>query len=138
MTDNIIGIENSTGQIGLTVRQEDLPPDSFAIHFSFPKEDTFKVRDAAAQWNLNPLSKARFLLPGHPLTMETLVRNAGNVALDSMTHIESKILSSGFNLRWVGRDSVPSLTLGGDTLISYPNQANLTLPGQYYFNTAPG
>lgn len=133
--DVMVGMENSTGLIGLTVQADSLPGDSFAIKFIYPKVDSFQVSDMTTVWNHNPASKSFFIKPGDTIHMRSMVRNAGNTPFTGDVLVEGKVLSQGQNLRWVEVDTLDGLAAATDTLIHFSHPCMLALPGQYYCNT---
>lgn len=134
-TDVVVGIENSSGLIGLMPLADSLPGDSSCFHFVYPKVDSFLVSDMYAVWNGAPGSKGFFVKPGDTIHMRSHVTNAGNAPFSDTVIVEGKVLNQGFNLRWVERDTLTGFPVGGDTTIDFSHPCILSLPGHYYANT---
>ncbi|MEM7035776.1 MAG: T9SS type A sorting domain-containing protein, partial [Bacteroidota bacterium] len=130
----VVGIENSTGQIGLQPYLEAVPPDSYAIKFVPPTQDTFEVRDAAAIWNLNAENRGKIVVVGDSLELNTVVDNVGNVTLDSMVEVRARVTRPGGNLVWSETDTLDSMAAAVPIPIQWDTKAVLTLPGQHFYN----
>lgn len=86
-----IGIENLTGQIGIsnfysnTGLPADYPPNNTAIKFYYPQTVTFQVHDMGMAGVQNPNSQGIFILTGDTLDAWMRMRNAGNQVEASYT-----------------------------------------------------
>lgn len=80
---NSIGIENSTGNIGLQYLRDGMPfsnqiHDSLAIRFFRPAPSSFTMHDVKVLNILNDRSGAIFLCPGDSVRFWAKTKNAGN------------------------------------------------------------
>lgn len=73
-----IGIENLTGQIGISTHFGVYPPANYAIKFDYPDSISYSVHDLAIAGVQNSISGGFFMLPGDTLRPWLAVRNAGN------------------------------------------------------------
>lgn len=135
LTDVVVGIENSSGLIGLMALADSLPGDSTCFRFLYPQVDSFLVSDMVANWNAVPGSKGFFVLPGDTIHMRSNIVNAGNNAFADTILVEAKVLSQGQNLRWVDRDTLAGFAAGGDSTIAFSHPCILSQPGHFYSNT---
>ena len=133
--DLIIGIEDPLGTNGLQLYQETFPPDSFAIEFIYPKEDTFEVIDAGAVANLNPQSKGQIFFTENDIPLNSTLANLGNTPFQSDLIVQHKVLNRQFQLQWQKTDTVMPIPVGGDSLFEFVYPMGLTDPGQYYFES---
>lgn len=76
--DVAIGIENVTGQLGISCYDGTYPPNNYAIKFYYPDVITFQVHDLGMAGVQNSLSEGVFLLTGDPLDGFLRVGNTGN------------------------------------------------------------
>lgn len=90
--ESAIGIENVTGQVGLTYFADGSPPgriyhDSLAIQFIPPDTTTFAASDVGIFHAMNDKSGGIFLLNSQPTTLWAKVKNFGNSAVGSFDMI---------------------------------------------------
>jgi Secretion system C-terminal sorting domain len=135
LTDVVVGIENSSGLIGLTALADSLPGDSSCFRFIYPGVDSFLVSDMVANWNNVPGSKGFFVLPGDTIPMRSNVANAGNNAFSDSIFVVAKVLSQGQNLRWSSKDSLYGIGAGADTTIDFSHPCILSQPGHFFSTT---
>jgi hypothetical protein len=128
-----IGIENSTGQVGLQHSYDMYPPEAYAVKFYYPQGSTFSVSDASASYCNNPETGALFLSKnGAPFTMTAQVSNTGNVSLSSF-NTDMRVLNSS-NIVQVSQTVASSaLATGASEIISSTNTFNPTTAGTYRF-----
>ncbi len=133
--DMVIGIENSTGNIGLQVYNDAMPPlTNFAIRFDYPPVVLLSVPDLTSNWNENVNNKGVFI-PTGSFDMVSNLKNVGNTNISTSTtynaNIRTTALVSVANSSFI----LPSIAAGDDTTILFPNMANILVPGEYYFET---
>ncbi|MFN8395804.1 MAG: T9SS type A sorting domain-containing protein [Bacteroidia bacterium] len=135
--DMEIGIENITGNIGLEVYNEALPPDNFAVKFYYPATVTFQVPDATPKWNANADNAGQFYIAGSNATAQDMVANIANVGNAAIT---SNITAAG-DIRLPGSSSAfwtsstslsTGLAAGDDSTVTFPTQVTFTVPNQHY------
>lgn len=134
--DDVVGIENNTGNIGLSSIIDVLPPDSFTVKFYYPTTVTFAVTDGGVDWNNNEKSAGIFIKSQlDTLTLTTNIKNFGNQALGSFSVKDTVYNSSGSPVT-TGTYTVPPLTAGNDTLVTFSNTFIAPTVGTYRYNTA--
>lgn len=130
-----IGMENITGNIGLEVLNETVPPDNFAIKFYYPGTVTFQVPDATPAWNANVDNGGQIFFAGSNVNLQTNIANVGNADITSSITINGQLQNLAFSTIWTDQASLPSgLATGTDTTITFSTSAGLPNPGQYYYN----
>lgn len=108
----VVGIENVTGNIGLTVSNNTLPAASTAVKFFYPDSVTLSVPDVAPVWVQNDISGGFFAINNALLTGQSLVSNVGNTNLTGNTSATLNILDNVSSLVHSETQSVPPLPLG--------------------------
>ncbi len=78
ISDVVVGIENSTGNIGLSVFNDSVPPNNYAIKFTYPQTPLIDVIDPQPDWAQNDASAAEFYLVSDDIYVSTRVSNSGN------------------------------------------------------------
>ncbi len=144
LTDYLsIGIENSSGVIGLQHSFNTYPVSGYAIKFYYPASTTFIVSDAATIYNNNPDNGALFLSKdGNPFTMNTRVSNSGNQTLDtvpvfmrtvnSSNVIQAQQNDTAFNLAPQQNADFTSLSLFSPTVAgTYSFKTSTSLSGDF-------
>lgn len=76
--DQLIGIENNNGQVGLEHSHDTYAPSNYAVLFEYPDVVTYVVHDMAAMASANANSEGFFVLNGETVQPWGLVKNAGN------------------------------------------------------------
>lgn len=119
LADLTVGIENSTGNIGLQCYSDMPPPAVFAIRFDPPNVPLITVPDAKANWNQNVSNKAEILVANGANPLLVSVKNAGNVDLTTATNSVLNITTvpGGANV-YTFNQSVPTLAQGAEAQIT--------------------
>lgn len=86
--ETAIGIENVSGQVGLSYLNDELPParlyhDSLAIQFIPPDSTSYSATDVGILHGMNDKSGGIFRLNGQSTTLWAKVKNFGNVTVGS-------------------------------------------------------
>lgn len=84
--ETAIGIENVSGQVGLSYLNDENPPtrlyhDSLAIKFTPPDSTTYTATDVGIYHAMNDKSGGIFVLNGQTTTLWAKVKNFGNVSV---------------------------------------------------------
>lgn len=132
--DIAIGIENSTGTVGLAAYLDVMPSGNFTIKYYYPTTVTYAVTDGGMNWNGNKTNGAVFIKSGVPYTLEANVRNYGNQPLSSFS-VNDTVFSNALAPLTGGQVAVPSLAVQTDTSVTFPNQFTPAAAGTYRFNT---
>lgn len=133
--DNIIGIENVSGALGLQVAADSLPRDSSTVKFYFPASSTYQVVDGGINWNGNPSSGGVFTISqGSPVALDANIRNFGNQRLGSFT-VQDSVLNGSQVSQSTGQLTIPVLVAGRDTSVTFPNTFSAPSAGTYTFVT---
>lgn len=130
----VVGIENSTGLIGLQPLIEVVPADSFAIRFYYPLVDSFEVRDASAVWSMNEEGKGTFFLTGDSLNILGSINNAGNAQIDTSVVVEARMRTESQVTLWLESDTLDSLPAATPLQVQYTQGPFLAQEGQFFVN----
>ena len=133
--DLMVGIENLTGDIGLQVYQEVVPPDNYAIKFYYPDPVTYTIKDAGPQWNQNVESKGQFVLAQSNFNLQTGVSNFGNADINSDVELIGSLTDLNGTQVFIDYDTLPNLAAGAINTVVFSESANLA-EGQYVFETS--
>ncbi len=136
--DMEIGIENITGNIGLEVFNEALPPDNYAVKFYYPATVTFQVPDATPAWNGNDANAGQFFICGANASAQNMIANVANVGNANITNniaIAGDIrLPGGSTAFWTSSTALASgLASGADSTVTFPAQVTFTVPQHYSY-----
>ncbi len=134
--DLTVGIENSTGAIGLQVHSDATPPANYVIRFDYPATVLLSVQDALPLWNATPTNKAEFVLRNVPYDLVSDIKNGGNTNITTTTTLQATVLNSASATVHSSSGSLPSLAAGDDTIFTYPAPWTPTINGQYTFRSA--
>lgn len=134
--DNVVGMENNTGNIGLSALIDVLPSSLFCVKFYYPDTVTYAVTDGGVNWNYNEKNAGIFIkTQGAPLTLSTSIKNYGNQPLSSFT-VKDTVRNAYGSPVTTGSLTIPSLIMGEDTLVSFTNTFVAPSAGTYSYNTA--
>lgn len=96
--DLVIGIENSTGAIGLTVAQEPNLADNYAIKFYYPEVSLVDVPDISPSYILNERNSAQTISTEDIIEINTQINNSGNVDINSDIEVNVTVSDGGFDV----------------------------------------
>ncbi len=133
--DMTVGIENSTGLIGLQVHSDAIPPSNSVIRFEYPAVVLLSIQDPLPLWNVNTENKAEFIPMNAAFTLTTDYRNSGNTAVSTVINTTATVLDPAGATVHNATASISSLAAGADTIINYPNWIPLT-SGQFSYVTS--
>lgn len=133
--DNVVGIENNTGNLGLSSLIDVLPSSVSTIKFYYPDSVTYAVTDGGVNWNDNDKNAGIFIkAQSTPFPLKTNIKNFGNQSLSSFSVMDTIYNASGTPVS-SGSATVPPLTMGVDTLITLSNTFVAATAGIYSYNT---
>jgi PKD repeat protein len=133
--DNVVGIENNSGSIGIPTMLDQLPADSLTIVYEYPPSTTFAAIDAGMNWNDNARNGAIFLKrTTGVMELKTNVRNYGNQPLGSFT-VNNEVRNASSVVQTNGSYNISALGLGKDSTFTFSNTFNPTAAGTYVYNT---
>lgn len=134
--DMTVGIENSTGAIGLQVHTDAMPPTNYAIKFDYPSVVLIAIQDALPVWNTNSSNAAQFIINTIAFPIVTDIRNGGNTAITSSISLNTNINDAAtFVNVYAGAGSIASLPAGDDSVYTYSTQWTPSLVGSYEMQT---
>lgn len=134
LADMTVGIENSTGNIGLQCYTDINPPSAFAIKFDPPNIPLISVPDAKASWNQNNMNKAEILVMNSSQPITVAVKNAGNVDLTTATNAALNITTvPGGSVVYTDNQSIATMVQGAENQIS-ATSFTPTTAGDYSFS----
>jgi Secretion system C-terminal sorting domain len=136
--DMEIGIENITGNIGLEVLNEAVPPSNYAVKFYYPTVVTFQVPDATPSWNANSDNAGQFFISGTNASAQSMIANVSNVGNANITNniaaagdIRLPGSSSAF---WSSSSAIATgLAAGADSLVTFPVPVTFTTAAHYSY-----
>lgn len=133
-SDIVLGIENSTGAVGLQCyTTEFLPTSNFAIKFFYPPTVLLSVKDIAPIWNQNGGNGGEFFPTGLISALTSDIKNVGNDTVNTTINLTGRIRNLAFTQVYTSSTSLPGLNPGQDSLVTFLPQANVTTAGQYYW-----
>lgn len=133
--DNVVGIENNSGTLGLSSLIDQMPTNTSTRKFYYPTTVTYAVTDGGMLWNGNDKSGGYFIQALlDTVALSAKVKNFGNQNLSSFTVKDTVINSTGAGITG-GVKTVPSLAAGNDTLVNFTNTFIAPAAGTYRFNT---
>ena len=135
--DIVVGIENSTGTLGLGPMIDIMPAGNFTIKFYYPSTVTYAVTDGGMEWNGNEKNGGIFIKNGGTLPLKAMVRNTGNQVLSSFTVRDTVIQSTTLAAITSGSSVVPAgLAAQATSLVTFPNSFTPASTGTYQLNTS--
>lgn len=132
-TDLVIGIENSTGAVGLECWREIMPPSLYAIKFKYPPVPLLSVRDLTPLWNQNEGNAGEFYPAGLIPTLQSRVKNVGNTSFTNTSTFNGNLRNLSFASVYTSARTLPTMAAGQDSLLIYSPQAIVNTAGQYYW-----
>ncbi len=129
-TDVAVGIENLTGDIGLMVISDAIPPSNSATKFYYPDVVTFSVQDLASSWVQNEKSTGNFYLPYDEINFTANISNTGNTDISSETTAELNLRDAAFDVVHSSAQTFASLATGESTELNFESFTNLPA-GEY-------
>jgi hypothetical protein len=132
-----VGIENLTGNIGLEVLNETLPPNMFVVKFIPPAVPLIQIPDATPNWVANNENAGQFYQLGVAVTLETEIKNVGNG--DITNDITATATVRDLTLATVYNATATvagGLTVGSTSVEQFSPTFTAPSDGQYYFKVA--
>ncbi|MEQ8522329.1 MAG: PKD domain-containing protein [Vicingaceae bacterium] len=140
--DNIVGIENITGTIGIAPYVDSIPPDTFTVKFYYPPSTTYQAVDGGVNWIDNEQSGGVFVKKDAlPTPLRSNVKNYGNTNLASFT-VRDTVFDDSGNPVVGGSASSGALSAGDDITVTFSDSLELSSSGTFvnrtYVNGIPG
>lgn len=133
--DDVVGIENNSGNLGLSSLIDALPTSASTRKFYYPSTVTYAVTDGGMNWNGNTKNGGYFIeAVQDTIYLMSNVKNFGNQNLGSFT-VKDTVFNFSNAMMSLGSETVPSLGSGTDTLIHFTNTFIAPAAGIYKFNT---
>lgn len=134
--DDVVGIENNSGNLGLSALIDVLPGTASTRKFYYPATVTYAVTDGGMNWNGNSKNAGYFINALlDTVSLSANVKNFGNQNLGSFSVRDTVRNSMGTALS-IGTLTIPSLAAGDDTLVNFSNKFTAPSAGTYRYNTA--
>lgn len=134
--DNVVGIENNSGTLGLSSLIDVMPTTATTRKFYYPTTVTYAVTDGGMNWNGNDNNAGYFIQALYDtVSLSANVKNFGNQYLGSFS-VKDTILNSSGTALTTGTLTIPHLGAGIDTLVHFTNNFTAPSAGIYRFNTA--
>ena len=115
----VVGIENSTGDIGTQISSTGIPADNSCVKFDPPNVPLIEVVDVFPQWNQTPNNGGFFVFEGDLSDLTSNIKNGGSVDVSSPIAVTTTLVDSNGEL--FGEPTVilvPSLDEGQSTTIT--------------------
>ncbi|MBK6610995.1 MAG: T9SS type A sorting domain-containing protein [Sphingobacteriales bacterium] len=77
----VVGLENSSGKIGLGMTYSAPPPSGACVIFNAPTKALVNIKDVYPAYLQNTESQGTFVLKGDEIKLKAAVKNGGNVAI---------------------------------------------------------
>ncbi len=140
--DAVIGIENTTGTIGLQVAVQMIPENNTAIRFEFPEMTTFEITDISASYNSTPDNLGKFYLPTDDIPIVAGLTNAGNTEITGDISVLARI-NSDVPTAYINGGQLEDTTIPPGETVAFDlpplNPAGVDhLAGNYSFNVQTG
>jgi Secretion system C-terminal sorting domain len=136
-SDVEIGIENITGNIGLEVLNEALPPNTWAVKFYYPAVALIQIPDATPNWAANVDNAGQFYQFGNAVSLQAEIKNVGNGDITNDITANATIRDLALNSVYNSTGTVAGgLTVGSAQTVTFPTTFTATIPGQYYYQVA--
>jgi PKD repeat protein len=134
--DLTVGIENSTGGIGLQVHTDAMPPSNYVIKFHYPNPVLLSIQDALPVWNTTTSNAAKFIFSTIAFPVTTDIRNGGNTGITSPITLSTNINDAvTFTNVYTASGTIPTLAAGDDSIYTYPTPWTPTVVGPYAMQT---
>ncbi|HTF04856.1 MAG TPA: PKD domain-containing protein, partial [Bacteroidia bacterium] len=134
--DMTVGIENSTGGIGLAVHTDAMPPANYVIRFDYPAVVLLSIVDPLPQWNVNNGNLAKFILNNSAFQLQSNIRNAGNTNVSTAIDLQANVINSASTFVYTSAPgTIPTLAAGDDSLFTYTPLWTPTVTGQYIYRS---
>ena len=131
-----IGIENSTGSIGLQSQKDAFPTALTAVKFYYPHPVTYQVSDVTPAWNQNKNNGGFFVSSnGSPKNLTTDVANVGNQDVTSIG-VSGQIYDASLNSVWSSSSNITSLLKYSDSVIVFPATFAANTTGDFIFRSS--
>ncbi len=129
-----IGIENVTGNIGLEVLNDVLPQNNWAVRFKYPSVVGIQIGDIIPNWVLNNVNGGEFHLSGSPITLNTEVKNVGNIPITADINLSANVKNFA-NTQFYSQSAVITNILNPNSLesVTFSPTFIAPAPGQYYY-----
>lgn len=129
------GIENVTGNVGLTFPKNVYPVNQ-AIRIAYPASaTTFIVKDVEAMWCFDADNSGVFSVKGgDPVTLTAAIRNTGTVDITDSIRVIANVTDKDFNLLYADTLKVTAGLTKGTTLpISFSRPFNDNTEGNFIY-----
>lgn len=129
--NSAVGIENVSGQIGLSlVESGAMPPSNYAVKFSYPETVTFEVADVTPAWNQNDKNGGAFYLPGAEIPVSAFITNGGNSDVTESFSAKAEVFKAPIAFPEYTSDAmVDPIPLGGGAGVDFDPFTELTFGG---------
>jgi PKD repeat protein len=128
-----VGIENSTGAVGLQCWNEVAIASNYSIKFQYPQTPLMSVKDLAPLWNQNSGNGGDFFPTGLIPTLQSKVKNVGNASFTNSSTVTGNLRNMSFTSVYTATRTMPTWAAGLDSLLVFTPQAVINTAGQYYW-----
>ncbi|MEM6261135.1 MAG: PKD domain-containing protein [Bacteroidota bacterium] len=135
----VIGIENATGTIGLTVSNNAYYVQNRAIKFYYPDTTSFQALDVQPRWVKNEQTGGFFVSAnGSSVLGASRIENVGNVPMNASTSVRLRV--SDFLGNVIHRDTatIPNLLLRAGQQVNFTKGVTPQFPTTYFYEVTTG
>ncbi len=133
--DMTVGMENSTGAIGLQVHSDAMPPSNYAIRFEYPDVVLLSIQDLIPKWNDNTENRAQFIPNNVSQELISNIANVGNTAVSTNIDLQANITNSASTNVHSSSGTIPTMAAGDDSTFTFPAAWTPSTTGQYAYQT---
>ncbi|MEL6843470.1 MAG: hypothetical protein AAFP02_09655, partial [Bacteroidota bacterium] len=127
----VIGIENLTGTVGLTVSNNTLPTANFAVRFYYPTVIGLSVPDLGVNWIQNAGTGGTFVPLGNSVNGLVQVQNVGNTDITNSTQVFLTGIDNANNTIYTGVETLNPLLQGVGQVINFSQSFSPPSAGHY-------
>lgn len=135
-TSMTVGIENSSGVIGLQVFSDVAPPSNSAIKFFYPDVVLISIQDPYVRWSVNTDNKAEFIPNNTAFNLVSNFKNTGNTDVTTPIALDANVVNSVLSSVYSSSGSLPGLNVAQDTTYTFTPNWTPTVTGQYAYNAS--
>jgi len=114
----VVGIENSTGMIGLEVLYGVLPAANYAVLFDYPAEITYEVHDMSVAAVMNEETTGMFSLVDTDVGIWCRIKNSGNQDESTCT-VTAEVQNLSGQVQWTATEVLTGMTAGEEREILF-------------------
>lgn len=128
-----IGIENITGDIGLEIYNDVVPPDNYAIKFYYPQVVTYAIQDATPEWTQTDESRGAFYPTTRYFDLISKISNVGNTNFSSSITADAKLTGLNMVDQYMSTTNISSLPASTGNTVTFAPPISMDSTGQFSY-----